>query len=86
MKPDIISSAEQIVTNRRLKNDVGGILEKCQDDIQDVILIFVTTAWEVDAYWTSLPSKSVLRVLGALDKGIRGAGEINPSHEQEAFQ
>jgi hypothetical protein len=85
MKPDIITSAEQVVTNRRLKSDVGGILEKCEEDIQDVILIFVTTNWEVDAYWTSLPSKSVLRVLGALDKGIRGAGEINPAESREAL-
>lgn len=71
MKPDIIASAEQVVTNRRLKCAMGSILENCREDIQDIILIFITTDWEIDAYWTSLPKRKVQKVLSALEKGIQ---------------
>lgn len=70
MKPDILNSAEQVVKNRHLKDLAGGILEDSRDDLQDIILIFVTTDWEVDAYWTALQSEGIQKVLSALKVGV----------------
>ena len=70
MKPDIIATAEQLVKNSRLKTDMKKILENQNEDIRDILLIFVTQDWEVDAYWTNLPKSKVRKVLSALDQGI----------------
>lgn len=67
---DILSTAGQIVQNARIKKDVIEIINKNNEDIQDIVVVFVTKEWEVDSYWTSLPSKSVIKVLNALSKGI----------------
>lgn len=71
MNDDIIGCAEQVVRNTRLKTDMKKILENNSENIQDIVLIFVTADWEVDAYWTNLSPAKVRKVLTALDKGIR---------------
>ncbi len=71
MKPDIITSAEQVVRNSRLKTDMKKILENNNENIQDIVLIFVTSDWEVDAYWTNLSRSKIRKVLSALDQGIK---------------
>lgn len=68
---DIISTAGQIVQNARIKKDISEIINKNNEDIQDIIVVFVNKQWEADAYWTSLSSKSVIKVFNELSKGIK---------------
>jgi len=70
VKPTIIGAAEKVINNHRLKKDMGKILDNYDENVRDIILIFVTDEWEVDAYWSNLPGKSVKKVLAALDRGI----------------
>lgn len=68
---DIISTAGQIVQKARIKKDVSEIINKNNEDIQDIIVVFVNKQWEADAYWTSLSSKSVIKVFNELSKDIK---------------
>ncbi len=70
MKPNVLACAEQVVKNRHIKNIIGNILDESRDDIQDILLAFVTTDWEVDAYWTGLSRGGMQKVLSALKSGI----------------
>lgn len=59
----VIERAQQVVANKKLKADMENVLKESSDDLKDIVLIFVTTDWEVDAYWTNLEPDDVKSAL-----------------------
>ncbi len=68
-----ISPIEQAINiidcSRRQKKFVS-VMENYEDEVQDIILIFVTPDCEADAYWNELNEPDVLCVLEAVKRGI----------------
>lgn len=67
---DIMAEANQIVRNKEMKDDMVRIINDYPEDIRDIVVIFITDKWEVDAYWRYLSKDKMHKVLVNVDKGI----------------
>lgn len=67
----ILKQAQQVVNNVHLKRLALDVIDNYAEDVKDVIVIFVTSNNEADTYWNHLDRKNVLKVLHAIEGGLK---------------
>lgn len=66
----MIEHARKIVKDYKIKYDVCELVKEYNDNIIDIVTIFVTKDWQADAFWGNLTKEDALKVIDAFKRGL----------------
>jgi non-homologous end joining protein Ku len=67
---DAFKTAQKIVEHTKLKKCADEVIDWYNEELRDVIVIFVTDDWHADTFWQKLEVSQVINVLEALQEGL----------------
>lgn len=74
---DAVGVAQKIIENTKLKKSIKEVVDWYNEELKDVVVIFVTKDWYADAFWQNLNKNDLIKVLEAITKGLEEEDETD---------